>query len=71
MSNVNTKNLVTGAKAVMKKVHPCGSNLFLITRTGADVKLKCLGCNHVIMLDLVKALKSIKVILPPDPQSST
>ena len=71
MSNVNTKNLVTGAKAVMKKIHPCGSNLFLITRTGADVKLKCLGCNHVIMLDLVKALKSIKVILPPDPQSST
>ncbi|HEY8423365.1 MAG TPA: DUF951 domain-containing protein [Clostridia bacterium] len=71
MSNVNTKNLVTGAKAVMKKIHPCGSNLFLITRTGADVKLKCLGCNHTIMLDLPKALKSIKSILPPDPQSIT
>jgi len=63
MADVNTKNLITGAKAVMKKIHPCGSNLFLITRTGADVKLQCLGCNHIIMLDLNKALKSIKSII--------
>lgn len=33
-----------------KKTHPCGSNLWQIVRTGADIKLKCLKCGHVVML---------------------
>ena len=36
----------------MKKQHPCKkSNHWLITRLGADIKIKCLGCNAIIMLD--------------------
>lgn len=27
-----------------KKVHPCGSKLWEITRIGVDFKLKCEGC---------------------------
>lgn len=27
-----------------KKVHPCGSKLWELTRVGVDFKLKCLGC---------------------------
>ena len=27
-----------------KKVHPCGSKLWEITRVGVDFKLKCEGC---------------------------
>ncbi|MBO6244080.1 MAG: DUF951 domain-containing protein [Clostridia bacterium] len=27
-----------------KKVHPCGSKLWEITRVGVDFKLKCQGC---------------------------
>lgn len=42
-----------------KKVHPCGSKLWEITRVGVDFKLKCLGCGHVIMLERQKALKMI------------
>ena len=42
-----------------KKQHPCGSKLWEITRVGVDFKLKCLGCNHVIMLERQKALKMI------------
>lgn len=42
-----------------KKVHPCGSKLWEITRIGVDFKLKCLGCGHVIVLDRPKALKII------------
>ena len=42
-----------------KKQHPCGSNKWEITRVGVDFKLKCLACNHIIMLPREKALKMI------------
>ncbi len=42
-----------------KKVHPCGSKEWEITRVGVDFKLKCLGCEHVIVLPREKALKII------------
>ena len=42
-----------------KKVHPCGSKLWEITRVGVDFKLKCLGCGHIIMVERQKALKII------------
>lgn len=37
----------------MKKPHPCGSKnkRFQIIRVGADIKIKCLACGNVIMLD--------------------
>ncbi len=34
-----------------KKKHPCGTDQWEITRIGADVKIKCLGCGRVIMLE--------------------
>ncbi len=48
-----------GDKVQTKKVHPCGSKIWEITRIGVDFKLKCTGCGHVIMLDRQKALKMI------------
>ena len=42
-----------------KKDHPCGSKEWEITRVGVDFKLKCLGCEHVIVLPREKALKII------------
>lgn len=43
-----------------KKKHPCGSNKWEITRVGVDFKLKCLGCEHVLIMERQKALKMIK-----------
>ena len=34
------KNYTLGTKVTMKKSHPCGTNLWEITRLGADIKLK-------------------------------
>lgn len=34
----------------MKKPHPCGSSEWEILRTGADFRLKCLGCGHQVMV---------------------
>ena len=34
----------------MKKQHPCKkSNQWKIVRMGADIKVKCLGCNAIVM----------------------
>lgn len=48
-----------GDKVKTKKPHPCGSKEWEITRIGVDFKLKCLKCDHVIMIPREKALKSI------------
>lgn len=45
-----------------KKVHPCGSKLWEITRVGVDFKLKCQGCGHEILVERPKALKMITKI---------
>ncbi|MEG2322592.1 MAG: DUF951 family protein [Bacilli bacterium] len=46
----------------MKKDHACGTNKWQIIRVGADIKIKCCACGHVIMmprLDFNKKLKKI------------
>jgi hypothetical protein len=47
----------------MKKGHPCGSKQWEITRTGADFKMKCLGCQHLVMLSRTKFEKSVKKMI--------
>lgn len=49
-----------GDTVEFKKVHPCGSKLWQITRIGVDFKFRCMGCNHVICVERQKALKMIK-----------
>ena len=46
----------------MKKQHPCGSNTWKVLRTGADFRLKCLGCGQEVMLPRSKAEKNIKAV---------
>lgn len=41
-------DIQTGDVLVMKKPHPCGSHEWQVLRTGADFKLKCLGCGHEV-----------------------
>lgn len=47
----------------MKKDHPCGSKEWKIIRMGADIKIKCCGCERIIMLPRNKFEKSIKKII--------
>jgi len=48
---------------VMKKTHPCGSSDFKIIRLGADIKIKCLKCEHVIKLPRIDFNKKIKKVI--------
>lgn len=47
---------------IMKKAHPCGSNKWLVLRTGMDFRLRCLGCGHEILTARSKAEKNIRTI---------
>ena len=45
----------------LKKQHPCGSKEWEVLRVGADVRLKCLGCGHQVMLARTQVEKNTKV----------
>lgn len=47
----------------MKKPHPCGENKWRIIRVGMDVKVKCQGCGHIVMLPTEVFIKRLKKVL--------
>lgn len=47
---------------VLKKAHPCGSHEWQVLRVGADLRLKCGGCGHMVMLARTLVEKNIKQI---------
>jgi hypothetical protein len=53
-------NIEVNDVLVMKKQHPCGANKFYVLRTGADLKVKCLGCGHEFMSPRSKIERKIK-----------
>lgn len=46
----------------MKKAHPCGEKRWLVLRTGADFRLRCLGCGREVMVPRFKAEKNIRAV---------
>jgi len=48
----------------MRKSHPCGSFEWKVTRLGADIGLKCTGCERRIMLTRRELARRAKTILP-------
>lgn len=49
-----------GDKVLMKKPHACGSSEWQIVRVGADIKIKCLGCGRLIMMERAEFIKRAK-----------
>ena len=54
----------------MRKKHPCGSDVWQVTRTGADIKMRCSGCGHVVMLDRETFLKRRKKLIQQGPETA-
>jgi len=48
---------------VLRKQHPCGSFDWKVIRNGADVKLQCLGCERIVMIDRPTLQKRIKKVI--------
>ena len=52
-----------GSIVIMKKAHPCGTNLWEIVRLGVDIKLKCVNCGRTIMMDRLEFEKKLKKVV--------
>ncbi len=50
----------------MKKKHPCGSWEWVVTRVGADIKIRCCGCGHQVMMPRSKFEKSMTQVVKSD-----
>ena len=59
-----------GDVLTMKKAHPCGEKRWLVLRTGADFRLRCLGCGHEVMVQRDKIEKNIRVVDRPEKYST-
>ena len=57
------KSYRLGTIVMMKKQHPCGTNEWVITRIGADIKIKCCNCNRSIMMPRVELNKKLKKVI--------
>lgn len=44
----------------LKKAHACGGLLWEVLMAGADVRIKCLQCGRVVLLDRVKFNSRLK-----------
>lgn len=59
----NKKEYNLGSHVIMKKQHPCGGNEWEIIRVGADIKIKCLNCNHCLFMPRVEFNKKLKKVI--------
>ena len=57
------KKYKLGSIVTMKKPHPCGTNEWVITRIGVDIKIKCLSCNHSVMIPRIDFKKKLKKVV--------
>jgi len=58
-----------GDKVQMRKTHPCGSDEWSVIRIGADIKIKCLGCGRIVMMERADFVKRRKKVLVQGPVS--
>ena len=47
----------------MKKQHTCGENRWEIIRMGADIRVKCLGCEQLVMMPRREFNRKMKKVL--------
>ncbi len=46
----------------LKKPHPCGSHEWEVLRIGADFRIKCMGCEHQLMIPRKTVEKSVREV---------
>ena len=51
----------------LRKPHPCGSHDWTVVRLGADIGLRCLGCNYKALLPRRVLEKRLKAFLSRGP----
>lgn len=47
----------------MKKPHPCGVNRWKVIRMGMDIRIKCEGCSHSVLIPRREFDRKLKKVL--------
>ncbi len=56
------KDFKLNDEVIMRKNHACGTNKWIITRDGVDIKIKCCHCNREIMMDRLEFMRKLKKV---------
>lgn len=57
--------LALGDVVQLRKMHPCGSDRWQVVRLGADIGLRCLGCQRRVLLGRPVLERRAKAVLRP------
>lgn len=55
--------LSVGDTIMMKKKHPCSSDVFSVVRLGSDIRIICKGCNRDLTIPRESLEKMIKKVI--------
>ncbi|GAB2717105.1 DUF951 domain-containing protein [Paenibacillus thermoaerophilus] len=47
----------------MKKQHPCGTNRWEVIRMGMDIRIRCEGCKHSVLIPRAEFEKKLRKVL--------
>ena len=65
------ENICPGDIIRTRKPHPCGNDEWTVIRTGADIKLRCNRCNHLVMMDRDTFTKRMKSFIDRPDQTGS
>lgn len=60
---MNIIRFSVGDTLILKKNHPCSSNLFKVARVGSDIRIICAKCGRDLTLPREKLEKAIKKVI--------
>jgi len=60
---MNDKAFELDSIVEMKKPHPCGVNRWKIIRMGADIRIKCEGCGHSVLIPRKRFQQKLKKVI--------
>jgi hypothetical protein len=55
--------VVVGMRVQLRKMHPCGGDEWVVTRTGADVGMVCARCGRRVMLEREEFERRVRLVV--------
>lgn len=56
-------SLNLGDLLVLRKKHPCGNDIWIVIRLGADIRIRCVKCGHSVLIPRSKLERMIRKVL--------
>jgi len=58
-----TISIHLGDEVQMRKPHACGANLWVVVRTGVDIRIRCQECGRNVLMPRTQFLRARKKVL--------